>query len=261
MHSWIRRARPTFLMTLNHPLMSGIETIREHVHVYRTNARRFYYEVVMIQHPCPRCGDKLYIASPSSARCVNCDLTLDPTTHFQVSPCCGGKLVRRALHYACSTCGAIVASRFLFDEALFDSRYFALRMRESRERKRQRRQEVAALLAASRSNELLLAEVPEIDSIPGLTDDLARFLEYAGMTSYDRTAIRSDFHLDDYRRVILEAIRDAIIHFEAIPRIEQDSRLDRARRFTTLIFMEQAHELVLEQQGEDILVVPREVDP
>jgi DNA-directed RNA polymerase subunit RPC12/RpoP len=236
--------------------MTGIETIREHVHLYRTNARRFYYEVIMIQHPCPRCGEKLHIAGPSSARCANCDLTLDPTTHFQVSPCCGGKLVRRALHYACSTCGTIVASRFLFDEALFDSRYFALRMRESRERKRQRRQETAALLATARSNDLLLTEVPETDSIPGLADDLVKFLEYASVSSCNDIVVRSEFRLEDYRRVILEAIRDAVIRFEAIPSIEQDSRLERARRFTTLIFMEQAHELVLEQQGDDILVVP-----
>ena len=142
-----------------------------------------------------------------------------------------------------------------------DNRYFALRMKESRERKRQRRQEVAALLAVSRSKDLLLTEVPEIDSIPGLANDLAKFLEYAGISSYDDTVVRSEFRLEDYRRVILEAIRDAVIRFEAIPSIEHDSRLERARRFTTLIFMEQAHELVLEQQGEDILVVPREVDP
>jgi hypothetical protein len=50
-------------------------------------------------------------------------------------------------------------------------------MRKSRERKKRKREEIRKLLADSRSGTLPLMEEPDLESIPGLLEDLDEFIE------------------------------------------------------------------------------------
>jgi len=197
------------------------------------------------------------MSGTSRADCV-CGLSLDPTVEYQRSECCGARLTKRVFHYACSQCGQIVPSRFLFDERVFNEDYFRKAMAESRERKRRVREELRLLLAESHSDNLSFTEVPDIDRIPGLLDALTDLLGFDAIRSNDHMAVRSDFRMEDYREVILTAARDSAIRFEAIPALERDVRLDRARRFTALIFMEHSREVWLQQCGTQIMVMPYE---
>ena len=122
----------------SNPLLSGIHLVSKRVAAFKEKARRFFHCVALSAHSCPVCGGPLTMTGPSACRC-SCGRAFDPTIEFQKSNCCGARLKRRQLHYACSVCGAVAPSRFLFDERLFDAEYFAERMRESRQRKRLRR--------------------------------------------------------------------------------------------------------------------------
>jgi ribosomal protein S27AE len=244
---------------IKNPLLSGMQRVEAKIDNYRLRARRFYYRVMLSRHDCPRCGGQLFSTGPSRAQCVSCEMTLDPTVHFQVSPCCGAKLVHKMLHYACGKCGRTVPSRFLFDEIAFDNNYFALKMQESRAHRRQRRREVAAMLAAARSEELQITAVEDLSLPSGLEKDLNDFVESAPtvMLLMDFTG-ESEFHMEQYRRFILSRLSDCFLRFTAFPPLCPNPRMDRTRRFTTLIFMEQAREVWLEQQGTEILVAPYE---
>ena len=48
--------------------------------------------------------------------------------------------------------------------------------------------------------------------------------------------------------------------FSNFPALCEDVRVDRARRFVTLIYMEHEREVVLTQYGNDILVERHEAD-
>ena len=90
---------------------------------YKAAARDYYYDVMLGNHLCPLCGEKLRMLEAGMAKCPS-GHELDPTAAFQKSGCCGAKLVRRSLHYACASCGKTVPSRFSFDERVFDKVYF-----------------------------------------------------------------------------------------------------------------------------------------
>ena len=226
---------------------------------YRLRARHFYYRVMLSCHDCPGCGGQLVPTGPSRAQCVSCEMTLDPTVHFQVSPCCGAKLVHKMLHYACGKCGRTVPSRFLFDEIAFDNNYFTLKMQESRAHRRQRRREVAAMLAAARSEELPFTAIEEFCLPSGLEKDLNDLVGSvpAVMLLTDLTG-ESEYRMEQYRDLILSRLNNCLIQFTAIPALCPNPRMDRSRRFMTLIFMEQAREVWLEQQGTEILVASYE---
>ena len=238
------------------PLLQQIAVVQEQIDILRQHARSYYFDVVMAEHTCPACAGRLAIIGPSKARCVSCGDTLDPTLTYQRSACCDSTLAFRRRHYACSSCENVVPSPFLFDEKLFDSGYFQIAMAESRERKRCAREELRLLLASSRSSDLPLTETPDIGAVPGLLDALADLLGNTKVCPDDRTLVRSDFRLEEYRAIVLRMIHEALVHFDAIPFVNDDSRIDRARRFTTLVFMEQAREIRLEQTQTGILVVP-----
>ena len=238
------------------PLLEHLSTVLERVTLFRTHAKTFYYEVLLSVHTCPHCGGQLTTSGISQAACLRCGAHTDPTVAFQRSACCNASLVKKRTHYVCAECSETVPSRFLFDEVLHDGEYFADKMRESRERKRRSREERRLLLAQSRSDELSLTEVPDIELIPGLVEALADFLEHTAVCSNEHTAIRSDFRMEAYRQIILGSVGNAAAYFDAIPAIDEDSRLDRARRFITLIFMEHGHEVRLEQMDTGILVIP-----
>lgn len=241
-------------MLPSNPLITGIQTVQEHVAQLRDHARKFYLRVVLEAHACPHCTGRLESAGPSVCRCASCGHELDPTTTFQKSPCCAAKLRKCKCHYACTKCGATVPSRFLYDERIFDQEYFALRMRESRERRRSRREELRKLLANTRSDALHLTDVPSLDSIEGLVPALDAFIGTPPALAMADFLPRDEFRLDQYRTLILETIENACTRFTAIPKLCQEPRTDRVRRFITLIFMHHAQEIDLVQYENDLLV-------
>jgi len=245
----------TVSMISTNILIQGIVAIQERLALYVNHARDFYFELLLTTYPCPVCGEKMRAVAPGRWECP-CSATVDPTIAFQTSPCCGDVLVLRRTHYACRSCGTTVPSRFLFDESVFDADYFRSAMAESRERKRCAREELRLLLASSHSKELQLTDVPDMMVVPGLLDALADFLRSGEVRTDDHPPVRSDFRMEQYRAIVLRIVHEALVHFDAIPFVNEDSRLDRARRFTTLVFMEQAREIRLEQTQTGILVVP-----
>ena len=158
------------------------------------------------------------------ASCEACRSSLDPTVEFQQSPCCGASLVFRRVHYACRQCGAPVPSRFLFDERLFNAGYFSERMRESRERRRLKVEELRRRVAESRSGELLASDVPELDSIPGLADTLDSLSRSA--FSFGETGCWDDdpFVMDAYREVIWRGVCEDAVLFSQLPALNGDPR-------------------------------------
>ena len=118
---------------------------------YRDGARAFYYEVMLSGQSCPRCGGGLVMAAEGRCRCTGCGAEFDPTVEFQRCSSCDGVPRIRARHYECSRCRAVIASRFLFDGLVFDAAYFRQKMAEHRQRQRESRDRVRAMLAENRS--------------------------------------------------------------------------------------------------------------
>ena len=235
-------------------LVEAIELVRDRVTVYRSHARLFYFEILLTIHRCPDCDGKMSMTGPSQCQC-QCGTILDPTIQFQRSGCCDALLGRRRCHYACTHCGRTVASKFLFDEKLFDHLYFCEKISESRERKRRQKEELRCLLAASRSNELMITDIPEIAVVHGLSMALDEFVGATALADMADFISTDEFRMEDYRQMILSWLDDCTVRFGALPAIGEDPRLDRVRRFITLLFMEQDREVWLEQRGDEILVM------
>ena len=236
----------------DNPLISGIGRVLSRVSGFKEMARAYYFEVILSPYRCPECGGRIKMIGVSECSC-SCGKILDPTISFQQSLCCGAKLIRRTFHYACSRCHQTVPSRFLFDERLFDKAYFREMMQNARARERRKREELKAIWAASRSDNLILLEEPRLDSISGLTEALNGFIGTGG-SGYQESWPRSGFSLEDYRNHLLSIIGNRSILFSDITPLIEDCRRDRIWRFVTLIFMRQDHEVSLTQYGPDILV-------
>ena len=236
------------------PLVAGINRVLTLLDDLKATARRFYYAVILSPYSCSQCGGRLQMIGPSQCRCV-CGHTLDPTIQFQRSLCCGAPLKRRVLHYICSSCGKIIPSKFLFDERLFDPDYFREKMRESRIKKQEKRNLFKALLADSRSGPLFLTNLPDLESIPGLLGELESFVGSMESLNLQDFTGRELFRMDDYRQALLDGIpAGCLIRFSVIPPICENRRLDRVRKFITLVFMDQAHEIELTQLENDLMV-------
>lgn len=221
---------------------------------FKERARDFYFEVLLSQYRCPKCGGRVRMTGQSECACA-CGNTFDPTVTFQKSPCCGTDLRRKTHHYACSRCNKTVPSRFLFDEQLFDKDYFREMMRNSRDRARKRKEAIRMLLAESRSAELSLMQTPDLDSIPGLVRDLDEFIN-GGLIEICTVPFdsASRFRMGDYRDHILSRLDWDNIHFSEIGPIIEDFRQDKIWRFVTLVFMENDREVELTQDGDDLWV-------
>ena len=234
------------------PLIGGIGQVLSRVSSFKELARAYYFEVVLSLYRCPDCNGKLRMVGVSECSCP-CGKTLDPTITFQQSRCCNARLVRKTFHYACSKCHAIVPSRFLFDERLFDKAYFREMIQEARARERRKKEELKAILAGSRSDTLILLEEPCLDSIPGLTEALNGLIG-AETSGFQNFLSRSGFSLEDYRNHLLSVIGNGSRLFSDISPLIEDCRRDKIWRFVTLIFMRQDREVLLTQYGSDILV-------
>lgn len=233
-------------------LLEGIHHVQSKVAHFKEKVKEFYFLVLLGNHECPKCGGGLVMVGPSQCGCA-CGNFFDPTLAFQRSLCCGATLVRKTFHYVCSRCHQTVASRFLFDERLFDKAYFQEMMQESRARAKRKREEIRLLLSGSRSDPLSLAEDPRLDSIPGLTEALNDFIGTEIVGDY-KFGPKSGFRMDDYRNHILTVLGVGSRLFSEISPLADDYRRDKIWRFITLIFMTQDREVELTQFGADILV-------
>lgn len=241
------------------PLLRALGRVLKRLEFFKEMAREFYFEVLFSVYLCPACGNRMRMTGQSRASCM-CGLTVDPTVEFQRSHCCGAKVVKKIYHYACSSCGKTVPSKFLFDEKIFDQNYFKELMRASRERKRQKKEEIRRLLAASRSGPLGVIDMTELNAIPGLEAALEEFISTGGYESLNDYAFRDEFNMDEYKNLIFERIRGCGIFFSTIPPLCQDIRKDLSRRFTTLIYMWQERQVDLTQYYNDILVEKHEAN-
>lgn len=240
-------------------LVIGILRVLARLQAFREQAREFYYAVLLSGYACPDCGGSLRMVGDSRCAC-DCGHVFDPTIAFQRSECCDVRVARRVLHYECSACHGVVRSRFLFDERVFDKDYFREMMRDSRERARQKREEIRLLLMKSRSGPLVVADLPGLEEVPGLVDALDLFVSTGPKTSPQPLVDDDIFDMDQYRRVLLQAMTDYSIWFDALPRVSANARLDRVRRFITLVYLEQEGLVDLVQYGERIVVTRHEAD-
>lgn len=247
----------TLSMISKNPLIKGIVDIQDRVSTYADHARDFYFEILLAIHPCPACGLKMEVAASGQWRC-DCSATLDPAIEFQRSACCKAPLRRRRCHYACAQCGATVVSQFLFNEKVFDAQYFCEKMTESRQRQRRRREALRRLLAASRSPDLLVDDFPDGAAIHSLSEAMDDLLRSQSTVDADDCHEPAAFRIKAYRAMVLACLDGCAVGFDALPQIGTDRRLDRARRFITLLFMEQAGEVWIEQREQGISVMPYE---
>ena len=239
------------------PLWAGIEQIEELIRVLRKKLRDLWLRAALFARPCPECGKpSLRMLRDSWCKCEDCGHEFDPTLLFQECPRCRGPLTRQIFHYWCGKCRERVRSAFCFDTKVFDAAYFREMMRDSRERKRRKREQLRQILANCRSGQYLPEEEPLLTAVPGLQDVLNTFIAAplpAG--SIREFSLREPFDMQRYRQHILDVVSGCVVHFEGIAQLIGDLRLDRVYRFITVVFMQQRGEVVLEQHGGgDILV-------
>jgi hypothetical protein len=238
----------------DNPLIRKICGVMGRVKSFKAQARQFYFDVILSSFSCPVCGGRLKMSGTSQCSC-GCGKVLDPTLAFQKSSCCSAGLVRKTFHYVCSGCHKTVASRFLFDERVFDRTYFKQMMRESRQRAKKKREMVRQFLADSRSGVLDFIEVPVLESLPGFVEDLDDFIDVLpdGMAQVviDKGP---EFRMDDYRAHINSILGWDGILFSDIRAFVDDMRSDRVWRFITLVYMQHEREVRLTQRNNDILV-------
>jgi hypothetical protein len=237
----------------NH-LLVGLEPVQAQIKILKERAKKFYFRVVLSLFCCPKCDEKLQMTGVSLCSCKK-GHTFDPTLAFQKSSCCSARLVRKTAHYACTRCNKIVPSRFLFDERVFDQAYFCQMMQKHREKSQRRKERILRQLQQARSDELVLLEEPNIESLPGLLEDLDRLVEAGSPESEEiGFVVDSGFAMTDYRRHILSALQFGSRFFSGISRLGPDPRQDRAFRFVTLIYMQHDCEVELNQREGDILI-------
>jgi len=234
-------------------ILKNVGSLERAVKNYKNSAKDFYFKVIFEKYRCPQCGGVLHITGPSTASC-ECELIIDPTIEFQKSNCCNKSLIKNVYHYACSKCGKSVRSLFLFNERLFNQAYFREMVAKSRRQKRQ----MEALQKARiryRSGILLLLSKLNLGRIEGFETDLDDFVSGPNKPA-DRDVFDTgnDFDLFQYRRHISLKIGSDEMFFSEIVPLFDDSRQDRARCFTALVFMEHERQVWMTEYGDDILV-------
>ena len=222
--------------------------------------RGLYYGVVLFAKLCPSCGrPELVMPQDGWCHCEACGHEFDPTVRFQRCLSCGGQLERRVYHYACAKCRRVTKSAYCFDGKVFDAEYFREMMRESRERKRKKREQLKRMLAETRSQPLGVLEEPRLGNVPGLADALQGFVDTPVTLAAFETVVREPLDLDAYCAHIRELVTGCTVHFDGIGRLIEDHRLDRVYRFIAVIFMAHAGEIVLLQDTPkaEIIVAER----
>lgn len=225
---------------------------------FTTHARRFFYEVVLLDLACPRCGAALLeMVREGCCQCTSCQFAFDPTVAFQRCPGCDGRLMLRHRRYGCRRCGRDVPSRYLFDGRVFDNAYFRQKMAEHRLRREQQRCERLQQHLNQRS---LGLELPPavLSASPGLEEALdaltGRERRVQGRLAPQR------FVLADYERHVLAHVGWLAVDFEDIPLLHEPARLDRVWRFIAIVFLDHAGRISVWQEGPNMEVSKREAD-
>jgi len=231
-------------------LVARVETFAE-------RARRLYYAVMLMGHSCPQCAGRLVMLGEGRCRCKSCGHTLDPTLAFQRCPNCGDRLRLVVRRYRCKSCSMEVTSRFLFDGLVFDAEYFREKMAESRRRKRELRDQVREMLAASRSH-VLLPEACDLRGVPGLAEALDCMVASTNEALHWRP--KEGFDLKRYQRHLRAHIRAFPLGLGEIPALGEDARKDLIWRFIAAVFMAHAGLIRVWQDGQTIMVMQRETD-
>ena len=231
-------------------LVTGIGEIRSFVQKFKERVKAYYFDILSTRYSCPKCARRVNLTDSSEVSCI-CGLSFDPTIEFQRSTCCLAGLKRKNLHYVCSVCGKITPSIFLFDEKTFDPEYFKERMQAFRENERKRKQEARELLKMAKSGSLCLTNEVDLDTLPGLTQDLNLLV---GIESQEEFAfLNQTLSFEEYRKHLLNQLNTELM-FNSFTSLSLEERKDKIYRFITLIFMEQEREVNLFQYGNNILV-------
>jgi hypothetical protein len=132
--------------------------------------------------------------------------------------------------------------------------YFRDKMRESRERKHARTEELRRLLLASRSAAIHPAVAVTNEQVAGLHGAI----DYLQSLSSDAPSLpdtRPAFDFDAYHSHLLALTKGCVVDFEGISPLIDDRRLDRVFRFITAIFMDQEGCLEVEQRPDGVVLV------
>jgi hypothetical protein len=100
-----------------------------------------------------------------------------------------------------------------------------------------------------------VTETPNLESLPGLVEDLNDFIG-AEPTEMAQVVFdeRPQFRMDDYRVHINSILGWDCILFSEIAALIDDIRDDKIWRFITLVYMQHDREVKLTQHENDILV-------
>ena len=221
------------------------------VEKFRIRVRNFFYKVMLMCHSCPKCNGSLTMIAEGLCKCNRCSHEFDPTVEFQRCLDCGGTVVLRVRRYCCKTCGIDITSRFLFDGLVYDRDYFAQKMTESRQRKKEQREYMHEMAIENRSDTLAL-EATDLNSVPGLVDALNGLTQ--GIKESKLLELKQRFDLNRYQDHVNEYVGEEPIDIREIPPIIENLRLDLIWRFIATIFLEHYGQVDIEQQQDEILV-------
>jgi chromatin segregation and condensation protein Rec8/ScpA/Scc1 (kleisin family) len=146
------------------------------------------------------------------------------------------------------------------EEDPFDKNYFAQKMSEARERRKNERMRRIGELLAQRSGPVVFDEPILLESVPGLTEALNSLVNIPiPIEIIHRFLGRDDFDLEGFQRHILTCLGDSVIAFDDLPPLLDQERKDRVFRFITLIFLAHTRKIVLWQEEERIWVKKNEI--
>jgi hypothetical protein len=145
----------------------------------------------------------------------------------------------------------------LFDGLVFNAEYFREKMIESRQRKKEQREQVRQLLAECRSADLPL-EHADLSGVPGLPEALNALT--AGFEESVAIESRDEFDLKRYESHIQVHMRDLPVSLTEIPALCANPRKDLVWRFIAVIFLAHAAIVDVWQDGQDIMVIKHEAN-
>lgn len=238
-----------------HELLEMVSDLSDRIAVFSGKVRAFFYVVVLSGYSCLVCGGELDMIREGLCRCQGCRRQFDPTTEFQACPHCEGRLALRIRRYQCTRCAKDVASGFLFDGRAFDAQYFRQKMAECRERGRQRRQHRRWECTMPHS-EGIRPEAIDLSSVSGLLDALNNLTGQASPEFVQE--VRSRFDLERYERHVLSHVGSDPVALEDIPPIGPPGRIERIWAFIAVIFLSHMGEVLVQQEGESIMVTKNE---
>ena len=227
------------------------------VGLFVQKAKRFFYNVMLFGYYCPKCNGSLFMVAEGVCKCNSCKFEFDPTVQFQQCSNCGGKPILKVRRYSCKNCSSDIRSKFLFDSLVFEKEYFKAKMAESRQRKKEKREQVRIMLAKSRSNALPLHAV-DFNTVPNLVDALNSLT--AGIDTDFAIETNSKFDLKRYESHIKAHIQDFAINLRDIPPFGENGRKDVIWRFVAVIFLAHASIIDLWQEDSNIMVIKHEAN-